>query len=154
MGRRPSGDCGRNRLSPSGQAGHFMDQQFLWTQFMPLKKMSLGKLDRILENALGRPVALECKGISGVRGQDGFANPRERAQEVRCACVWEVARRLAVCYVLTSLTDSGGNDSTFSTHLCLVDTLCSAFHYIPLGRKVGIRVFPGTCYIGGSAAEC
>lgn len=50
-----------------------MDQQFLWTQFMPLKKMSLGKLDMILENDLGRPVVLECKGISGVRGQDGIA---------------------------------------------------------------------------------
>lgn len=53
-----------------------MDQQFLWAQFMPLKKTSLGKLDVLLEHALGRPLVLECKGILGARGQD-----------VRASCV-------------------------------------------------------------------
>lgn len=81
LGRRPSRDSGRDRLSPLGQVGHFMDQQFLWAQFMPLKKISLGKLDMLLEHALGRPLVLECKGILGARGQD-----------VRASCVQVLGR--------------------------------------------------------------
>lgn len=35
-----------------------------------MKKFSLGERDMILENVLGGQPVLECKGISGVRGQD------------------------------------------------------------------------------------
>lgn len=43
-----------------------------------IKKSHL-QIQMILENALGRQLVLECKGISGVRSQSisTFANPRE-----------------------------------------------------------------------------
>lgn len=36
--------------------------------------------------------------------------------------------------IITSLTDSGGNDSKFPSHLCLVDTVqCVSLHPIRAG---------------------
>lgn len=45
---------------PSGWAGHFMDQRFLWAEFMPLKESHL-ESQMILENAFGRQPVLEYR---------------------------------------------------------------------------------------------